>query len=184
MAHGVPRPGTRSELQSRPKPQLWQRRIVNSLCQARDGTWVPALPRRLRSAEPQQQLLMSFLEPRTDHLSSLVIHAISVNWLLPKTGVLWCLGLVSNSCDTHLALVSPALEGGLSRVWPRQGEPLSRSPSCTTSFLSWQQRGWETGHTYRECQPPGQVTVENLKLFHLYKHTISMAYISSTKFLF
>jgi len=43
--YGVFRPGIRSELQSGPKPQLWQHQILNPLCQARDRTSVPVLPR-------------------------------------------------------------------------------------------------------------------------------------------
>ena len=44
-AYGAPSPGTRSELQLWPKPQLWQRRTLNPQCWARDWTCVPALPR-------------------------------------------------------------------------------------------------------------------------------------------
>ena len=49
-AYGVPRPGIRSKPQSRPKPQLWQHRILNSLCRAEDRTCIPALPRRCWSS--------------------------------------------------------------------------------------------------------------------------------------
>ena len=44
-ACGVPGPGTRSEPQLLPKPQLWQCWIFNLLCQAGDRTYIPALPR-------------------------------------------------------------------------------------------------------------------------------------------
>ena len=49
IPHGVPGPGIRSELKSWPKPQVWQRQILNPLCQAQDQTCVPALPRCGRS---------------------------------------------------------------------------------------------------------------------------------------
>ena len=49
VAYEVPRPGIRSEAQLWPKLQLWQRRILNSLCQARDRTCIPALPKCHRS---------------------------------------------------------------------------------------------------------------------------------------
>ena len=49
MAFGVPGPGARSELQLWPELQLQQHQILNPLCQARDGTCVPVLPRRHRS---------------------------------------------------------------------------------------------------------------------------------------
>ena len=42
MAYGVSRPGIRFELQLW---QLWQRWILNPLCQVRDRTCVPVLPR-------------------------------------------------------------------------------------------------------------------------------------------
>ena len=35
-AYGAPRPGIRSELQSWPKPKLWQCQILNSLCRLRN----------------------------------------------------------------------------------------------------------------------------------------------------
>ena len=37
-AYGVPRPGIRSQVLLRPKPQLWQHRILNPLCQPGLGT--------------------------------------------------------------------------------------------------------------------------------------------------
>ena len=43
--YGVPRPGIRSKLQTQPKPQLRQCRILNPLCRAGDRTYVPVLPR-------------------------------------------------------------------------------------------------------------------------------------------
>ena len=49
MAYGVPRPGIRSELQLRPRLQLWPCWILNPLCRAMDQTCVPALPRSLQS---------------------------------------------------------------------------------------------------------------------------------------
>ena len=45
IAYGVPQPGIRSEPRLRPKPKLWQRQIPNPMCQARDQTCVPVLPR-------------------------------------------------------------------------------------------------------------------------------------------
>ena len=45
LAYGAPGPGFRSEPLWHPKPPLWQRWILNSLCQAEDQTQVPALPR-------------------------------------------------------------------------------------------------------------------------------------------
>ena len=48
-ASGVPRPGIRSELRLRPKPQRQERQILNALCQARNRTCVPGLPRRHQS---------------------------------------------------------------------------------------------------------------------------------------
>ena len=38
----VPRPGTKSEPQLGPTPQLWQHWILNPLRQARDGTYTSA----------------------------------------------------------------------------------------------------------------------------------------------
>ena len=45
MAHGVPGPRIGSNPQLQPKPQLWQHWFLNPLCQARDQTCVPVLPR-------------------------------------------------------------------------------------------------------------------------------------------
>ena len=42
VAYGIPGLGIRSELQARSKLQRWQCQILNPLCQARDGTCVPA----------------------------------------------------------------------------------------------------------------------------------------------
>ena len=42
-AYGLPRPGIRFEQQLRPKPQQLQ--ILSELCQARDQTFIPVLPR-------------------------------------------------------------------------------------------------------------------------------------------
>ena len=49
-AHGVPRPGIRSELWLRPKLQLRSRQILNPLCRAGDRTTcIPVLPGRRQS---------------------------------------------------------------------------------------------------------------------------------------
>ena len=49
VAYGIPRPGIRSKPQMRPKPQLQQCQILNPLCQPRDWTCIPTLPRRCLS---------------------------------------------------------------------------------------------------------------------------------------
>ena len=46
-AYGVPGPGIRSEPQSQPKPQLWQHRILKSLCQAQGSNLCPCTPKIL-----------------------------------------------------------------------------------------------------------------------------------------
>ena len=74
-AYRIPGSGIRSEPQSWPMPPLWQRKILNLLCQARDQTCVPALPRCCQShcttVGTPQLLLLFYLVSQTKYLSPL-----------------------------------------------------------------------------------------------------------------
>ena len=53
----------RSELQLQPKPQLWQRQILNPLCQARNQTCPRCSQDTADPLVPQQGLLFLFFAP-------------------------------------------------------------------------------------------------------------------------
>lgn len=71
-AYGVPRLGIRSERQFPPTLQVWQRWILNTLCQARGQTRVPVLQRRCWSVAPQWEL------PKASFFRFRIIHVLRI----------------------------------------------------------------------------------------------------------